>query len=100
MVQGKGRSFLKPNALFRTTVVGRKVLPDKITDTTIAYESANQSRGCGQLFDSWAGLMSPMTLRNFLPILKEMAECTVPNILFAKGSWYALEELKAMEPTL
>jgi len=100
MVQGKGsKDFSEAKRFCFEQPEAAKVLLDKITDTTIAYMKAQIKAGAQafQLFDSWAGLLSPDDFMEFsYPYLKKIvAECTVPNILFAKGSWYALEELKA-----
>ena len=58
-----------------------------------------------QVFDSWAGELSPTSFDDFaLPYLRHIAEklplrlkqisCElVPMIVFAKGAWYALESL-------
>ncbi|KAF2202881.1 UROD/MetE-like protein [Delitschia confertaspora ATCC 74209] len=58
-----------------------------------------------QVFDSWAGEMSPSSFRKFsLPYLEyiadnlpkrlqEMGLERVPMTVFAKGAWYALEDL-------
>ena len=58
-----------------------------------------------QVFDSWAGELSPSTFKEFsLPFLvhiadnlprrlKELNVDLVPMTVFAKGSWYALEDL-------
>ena len=58
-----------------------------------------------QVFDSWAGELSPTSFNEFaLPYLKHIAEklphrleqlgCgRIPMIVFAKGAWYALETL-------
>lgn len=58
-----------------------------------------------QVFDSWAGELSPSSFEEFafpylvhianeLPKrLRELRQETVPMIVFAKGAWYALEEL-------
>ena len=58
-----------------------------------------------QVFDSWAGELSPTAFDNFaFPYLKHIAEKlprrlleldreSVPMIVFAKGAWYALEAL-------
>ena len=100
MVQGKGsKDFSEAKRFCFEQPEAAKVLLDKITDTTIAYMKAQIKAGAQafQLFDSWAGLLSPDDFMEFsYPYLKKIvAECAVPNILFAKGSWYALEELKA-----
>jgi uroporphyrinogen decarboxylase len=58
-----------------------------------------------QIFDSWAGELSPASFRIFaLPYLRhiasalpnrlvELKQARVPMIVFAKGAWYALDEL-------
>jgi uroporphyrinogen decarboxylase len=58
-----------------------------------------------QVFDSWAGELSPTTFKDFalphlkyiaekLPLrLKELKANVVPMTVFAKGAWYALDEL-------
>ncbi len=58
-----------------------------------------------QVFDSWAGELSPASFKIFaLPYLQYIAETLpkhleklnlpkVPMIVFAKGAWYALEDL-------
>jgi uroporphyrinogen decarboxylase len=61
-----------------------------------------------QVFDSWAGELSPSSFKDFaLPQLrfiaeklpgrlKELNEEVVPMTVFAKGAWYALEDLCAI----
>jgi uroporphyrinogen decarboxylase len=58
-----------------------------------------------QVFDSWAGELSPKAFKEFsLPYLiqiadelpkrlKELNATPVPMVVFAKGAWYALEDL-------
>lgn len=56
-----------------------------------------------QVFDSWSGELGPHEFSQFsLPYLRQIAgrvkdalgpELSVPMTIFAKGSWYALEEL-------
>lgn len=58
-----------------------------------------------QVFDSWAGELTPHDFAIFalpylrviakrLPVrLKELGEAPVPMTVFAKGAWYALDEL-------
>ena len=75
------------------------ILLQKITDTTIAYLKAKVEAGVDvvQIFDSWGGMLSPIDYQEFswkymdqiVEALKEMA----PVIVFAKGCWYALENM-------
>jgi uroporphyrinogen decarboxylase len=58
-----------------------------------------------QIFDSWAGELSPTSFKQFaLPYLvyiadnlpnklRELKQEVVPMTVFAKGAWYALEDL-------
>ena len=79
----------------------------KIAEICAAYLALQVSAGAQlvQVFDSWAGELSPATLREFaltylryisehLPKrLRERQLDPVPMTLFAKGAWYALDEL-------
>ena len=58
-----------------------------------------------QVFDSWAGELSPYDFKQFsLPYIKQISSRVrqqlaeqklpdVPMVIFAKGAWYALEDL-------
>jgi uroporphyrinogen decarboxylase len=49
-----------------------------------------------QVFDSWAGELTPEQYRTFaVPYLKQICEGVtgVPITVFAKGAWFALEDL-------
>ncbi len=99
MVQGEGsKDFSEAKSFCFREPEAAHLLLQKITDTTIAYMKAQVKAGAQafQLFDSWAGLLSPDAFMEFsYPYLKQiMAECTeVPSVIFAKGAWYALKEL-------
>lgn len=99
MVQGEGsKKFEKAKAfLFRHPDAARHVLKE-LTGATVAYLKAQVEAGAQvvQLFDSWGGLLGPDDFNEWaLPHLMEISEAIdeVPVILFAKGSWYALERL-------
>ncbi|KAJ9633467.1 Uroporphyrinogen decarboxylase in heme biosynthesis [Knufia peltigerae] len=84
-----------------------KVLLKKISDICVEYLALQVAAGAQilQVFDSWAGELSPSSFREFaLPALRyisenlprrlrEMGEDVVPMVVFAKGAWYALDEL-------
>jgi uroporphyrinogen decarboxylase len=84
-----------------------KTLLDKITTACIEYLALQVKAGAQivQVFDSWASEMSPSTFYEFAyPYLVRIAEELpanldklglerVPMIVFAKGAWYALEDL-------
>lgn len=71
----------------------------KITDITINYLIAQVKAGADvvQVFDSWAGALSPHDFKTFAqPYLERIAtflKVHAPVILFPKGSWYALKDL-------
>jgi len=100
MVEGKGSKTWDKAKQFAYTDPGlAKLLLQKITDITIDYLKAQVHAGADtvQVFDSWAGSLSPEDFRNFAqPYLLQIADALkddAPVILFPKGSWYALEDL-------
>jgi uroporphyrinogen decarboxylase len=100
MVEGKGsKTWDKAKEFCFTQPVLAKRLLQKITDITIKYLIAQVEAGADvlQVFDSWSGVLSPADFKIFAqPYLVQIAnalEGKAPVILFAKGSWYALEDL-------
>ncbi|MEL6637479.1 MAG: uroporphyrinogen decarboxylase family protein [Bacteroidota bacterium] len=73
------------------------------TDTTIAYLRLKRQAGADilQVFDSWAGILSPAQYREFaLPYLRQIRTALADDllILFARGAahaWPALAEMGA-----
>lgn len=102
MVQGKGSKTFDEAKTFcyQQPAVAHQVL-QMLTDTTIAYLRAQVAAGadCVQLFDSWGGLLSPADFETFsLQYMRQIAVALkdiCPVILFAKGAWFALEEMAA-----
>lgn len=99
MVEGEGsKNFAKAKRfLFEHPDATRHVM-NELTKATIDYLQAQIEAGAQtvQLFDSWAGLLSPEDFNVWaMPYLMEICDAIkdVPLILFAKGSWYALERL-------
>ena len=100
MVQGEGsKNFDKAKSfLYQHPEASRHVMRE-LTTATIDYLNAQVDAGAQalQIFDSWAGLLSPDDFNEWaLPCLMEITAAVkkdVPVILFAKGSWYALERL-------
>lgn len=99
MTEGKGsKTFSKAKSiLYRDPVFAHELL-SRITDATIQYLKDQIQAGVQivQLFDSWAGLLSPEAWMEFsLPyidrICREIQE--VPKIVFAKGAFFALKEI-------
>jgi uroporphyrinogen decarboxylase len=84
-----------------------KALLEKITTLCVEYLALQVQAGAQmiQVFDSWAGELSPSSFKDFsLPYLVRIADelperlkskglKPVPMTVFAKGAWYALEDL-------
>ena len=99
MVEGGGsKTFSRARRmLFQEPEMAHRLL-QKITDTTIAYLGRQVASGAGlvQLFDSWAGELNPVHYREFaVPYLRQICAAlpAVPITVFAKGAWFALEDL-------
>lgn len=100
MVEGKGSKTWDKAKQFAYTqpAIAHKLL-QKITDITIDYLKAQVRAGADtvQVFDSWAGSLSPADFRTYAqPYLLQIADAVqddAPVILFPKGSWYALKDL-------
>ncbi len=102
MVEGRGsKTFDQAKSFCYRNPEAAAALLEMITRTTIAYLRGQAEAGadCLQVFDSWGGLLGPEDFKTFsLPYLKAIVEALqgiCPVILFAKGSWYALEALAA-----
>ncbi|MEO6228971.1 MAG: uroporphyrinogen decarboxylase [Ferruginibacter sp.] len=100
MVEGKGsKTWEKAKQFAYTQPLLAHQLLQKITDITISYLKLQAKAGADtvQVFDSWAGSLSPADFKMFAqPYLLQIADALkddVPVILFPKGSWYALKEL-------
>ena len=103
MVEGSGsKTFSKAKKLlYQNPKVAHQLL-QKITDTTIAYLKLKVKSGVNlvQVFDSWAGILSPLQYRTFaLPYIKQIATAieTVPVTVFAKGAWFILPDLEEVD---
>jgi uroporphyrinogen decarboxylase len=100
MVEGKGsKTWDKAKQFAYTNPELAHRLLQKITTITISYlkEQVRAGADCVQLFDSWAGSLSPEDFKIFSqPYLLQIADALrgeAPVILFPKGSWYALKDL-------
>jgi len=102
MVEGSGsKTFSKARRLLYAEPVLAHALLQKITDTTIAYLKNQVQAGADlvQIFDSWAGELPPEHYKTFaVPYLRQICEALpeVPKTVFAKGAWFALEDLAAL----
>ena len=100
MVEGKGsKTWEKAKQFAYTQPELAHALLQKITNITIDYLKAQINAGadCVQVFDSWAGSLSPADFKIFAqPYLLRIADAVkdnAPVILFPKGSSYALKDL-------
>ncbi|MCB0598969.1 MAG: uroporphyrinogen decarboxylase [Phaeodactylibacter sp.] len=103
MVEGSGsKTFSRAKRLlYQEPALAHRLL-EKITETIIAYLQEKVRHGAGllQLFDSWAGILSPATYREFsMPYLKEIctALAEAPVTVFAKGAWFAIEDIAQLD---
>ena len=100
MVEGKGsKTWDKAKQFAYTEPHLAHQLLQKITTITIQYLKAQVKAGADtvQVFDSWAGSLSPADFKLFAqPYLLQIADALkndAPVILFPKGTWYALKDL-------
>lgn len=106
MTEGKGsKTFSVAKKLLYTDPDFAHALLQQITDSTIAYLQAQIRAGADlvQLFDSWAGILSPEQYRTFsLPYIKQICDLiggtetsdgNVPITVFAKGAFFARQEI-------
>ena len=108
MVEGGGsKVFFEAKKWIYKYPTEANALLQKIADLCVEYLAQQVAAGAQmvQVFDSWAGELTPAAFRTFsLPYLrhisarlpgklKEMGLEPVPMTAFAKGAWYALEDL-------
>jgi len=98
MVEGSGsKTFSKAKKMLYTQPELSHRLLKMITDSTSAYLNAQVKAGADivQLFDSWAGILSPEQYKEFaLPYISQICDAVtdVPVTIFAKGAYFALGE--------
>ncbi|MFK7951452.1 MAG: uroporphyrinogen decarboxylase [Ekhidna sp.] len=99
MIEGGGsKTFSKARGMLYTNPKLAEQLLDMITDTTIGYLKEQIKAGADmlQLFDSWAGVLPPHHYSQFsLKYISKICDAIteVPITVFAKGAWWALEEM-------
>lgn len=102
MVEGSGsKTFSHARGMLYTNPKLAHQLLRMITDTTIAYLQAQVEAGANliQVFDSWAGILSPAHYRTFaLPYIADICNSirNVPVTVFAKGAFFALEDFSEL----
>ena len=102
MVEGGGsKTFSHARGmLYQNPELAHRLL-DMITDSTIAYLKGQIVAGADliQLFDSWAGVLGPVQYKEFsLKYISKICDAIdeVPVTVFAKGAWFALEEMNGL----
>jgi uroporphyrinogen decarboxylase len=99
MIEGGGsKTFSKARKFLQQEPELAHKLLQKITETSIAYLKLKIESGCQlvQIFDSWAGILSPSLYKEFaLPYIAQICDAVTeaPKIVFAKGAWFAMEEI-------
>ncbi|KAE9381764.1 uroporphyrinogen decarboxylase [Stipitochalara longipes BDJ] len=108
MVEGGGsKMFAQIKTWIYKYPTASKNLLQKIAEVCVEYLALQVKAGAQlvQVFDSWAGELSPSSFKEFsLPYLayiskhlpsrlREMNLELVPMVVFAKGAWYALDSL-------
>ncbi|GLI78497.1 uroporphyrinogen decarboxylase in heme biosynthesis [Penicillium ochrochloron] len=108
MVEGGGsKMFVQSKTWVYKYPKESQALLQKIAEICVEYLALQVAAGAQlvQVFDSWAGELSPASFASFsLPYLrhisanlprrlKEMGLEPVPMTVFAKGAWYALDDL-------
>lgn len=103
MTEGKGsKTFAEARKLLYTQPEFSEQLLDMITEATIDYLKMQIRAGADliQIFDSWAGILPPEQYRQFgLKYISKICNAIseVPVTVFAKGAWFALEDMKSLQ---
>jgi uroporphyrinogen decarboxylase len=102
MIEGSGsKTFSKAKKMLYTNPLLSHQLLEKITASTITYLKAQIAAGADliQLFDSWAGILSPGYYNEFsLKYISEICNAIsiVPKIVFAKDAHFAMNEMSRL----
>lgn len=103
MIEGKGsKTFSEARKWLHAHPKASHMLLEKITQSTINYLKLQVEAGVSlyQVFDSWAGVLSRELYNEYcMPYLNRIAHevSTVPRIVFAKGAYFAMNELMNSE---
>jgi uroporphyrinogen decarboxylase len=102
MVEGHGsKTFSRAKKMLYAEPEFSHTLLSLITDSTIVYLKNQVAAGADllQLFDSWAGLLSPAQYDEFsLRYISKICDAinTVPKTVFAKGAFFAREKMNLL----
>lgn len=103
MIEGQGsKTFSKAKKMLYTQPTLAHTLLQKITDSTISYLKAQINHGADlvQVFDSWAGILSPQQYKTFsLPYIKQICDAITetPVTVFAKGAYFARKDIGKLD---
>ena len=102
VVEGQGsKTFSKARKMLYTQPELSHTLLERITKVSITYLKEQIKAGADivQLFDSWAGILGPAQYSEFgTKYVRKICDAIseVPVTVFAKGAYYAREELGAL----
>ncbi|MDH4298575.1 MAG: uroporphyrinogen decarboxylase [Cyclobacteriaceae bacterium] len=102
MVEGGGsKTFSKAKKMLYTQPEFSHRLLTMITESTINYLKGQITAGADivQIFDSWAGILSPEQYAEFsLKYIARICDAidNAPTIVFAKGAYFAREEMNKL----
>jgi uroporphyrinogen decarboxylase len=103
MIEGKGsKTFSDAKKVLYTNPAFAHELLNMITLSTINYLKAQIKAGADvvQIFDSWAGVLSPAQYSEFsLPYISRICDAVAeaPKIVFAKGAFFARHSMNAVK---
>jgi uroporphyrinogen decarboxylase len=102
MTEGSGsKTFSVARKMLYTEPAFSHRLLEMITTSTIAYLKAQVNAGADliQIFDSWAGILSPEQYEEFsLPYISRICDeiPEVPVTVFAKGAFFARQQMSKL----
>lgn len=103
MIEGGGsKTFSNARKFLYTQPALAHQLLDKITESTINYLKGQITAGADmvQVFDSWAGILSPEHYTEFsIPYISKICNAVkdlVPVTVFAKGAYFALDQIGSL----
>lgn len=103
MIEGSGsKTFSQAKKMLYTDPMLSHALLQKITDSSINYLKAQIEAGADliQIFDSWAGVLSPEQYNEFsLKYISQICDAinNVPKIVFAKDAYFARKSISQIK---
>jgi uroporphyrinogen decarboxylase len=103
MIEGSGsKTFSAAKKMLYTQPAFSHQLLDMITKSTIQYLKGQVNAGADiiQIFDSWAGILSPHQYREFsLKYIAKICDAidSIPKIVFAKGAFFSRSDMNELD---